>query len=80
MNMDFTDPILESEARMDELKEIVPDYTEDLNDEGVLINNNTTALDEYLRKLKQVTLYKAHKDKLEELYRQIERDIALAKG
>lgn len=62
----------ERKKALDELKEIVPDYTEDLNDEGVLINNNTTALDEYLRKLKQVTLYKAHKDKLEELYRQNE--------
>lgn len=35
------------------LKEIVPNYHADLTEEGVLINNNTTALDAYIVKLKE---------------------------
>ena len=60
----------ERRKALDELREIVPDYNADLTDEGTLINNNTTALDDYLRKLKAVTLYKANKDKLEKLYKE----------
>lgn len=50
------------------LKKIVPDYQADLSTEGQLINNNTTALSNYLAKLKETILARANQEKLEKLY------------
>lgn len=44
------------------LKEIVPNYHASLTEEGLLINNNTEALDNYLAKLKQTIRMKAYED------------------
>lgn len=55
---------------LEEIRSIVPGYHADLTEEGKLINNNTAALDEYLERLRKVTLFKANQDKLVELYKQ----------
>lgn len=55
--------------RLEELKSIVPGYLADLTDEGTLVNNNTTALDGYLKKLEKEIRLKAVREELEELYR-----------
>lgn len=50
-----------------QLKEIVPDYHASLTDEGVLINNNKEALDNYLVSLKESIRMKMNQEKLEEI-------------
>ena len=50
-----------------QLKEIVPDYHASLTDEGVLINNNKEALDNYLISLKESIRMKMNQEKLEEI-------------
>lgn len=49
-----------------ELKGIVPGYHADLTEEGVLINNNTAALDAYLIKLRQKIKLEAYKEDFKE--------------
>ncbi len=49
-------------AALLELKNIVPNYHADLTEEGALINNNTTALEAYLVKLKQKIKLEAYKE------------------
>lgn len=49
-----------------ELKGIVPGYHADLTEEGVLINNNTSALDAYLVKLRQKIRLEAYKEDFKE--------------
>ena len=41
----------ERKIALDKLKEIVPDYNASLTEEGILINNNSDALDTYVKKL-----------------------------
>lgn len=65
---DNTRDLRDRKAALDELKKIVPDYHADLTTEGNLINNNTTALDNYLVKLKESILMRAKREKLEQLY------------
>ena len=67
---DNTRDLKDRKAALDELKKIVPDYHADLTAEGNLINNNTTALDNYLVKLKESILMRANREKLEQLYLQ----------
>lgn len=52
------------------LQKIAPDYHAELTTEGQLINNNTEALDAYLKKLKESVVMKANREKLEALYKQ----------
>ncbi len=49
-----------------ELKGIVPGYHADLTEEGILINNNTSALDAYLVKLRQKIRLEAYKEDFKE--------------
>lgn len=53
-------------AALLELKDIVPGYHADLTEEGVLINNNTAALDAYLIKLRQKIKLEAYKEDFKE--------------
>lgn len=53
-------------AALLELKEIVPGYHADLTEEGILINNNTAALDAYLIKLRQKIKMEAYKEDFKE--------------
>lgn len=50
-----------------QLKELVPDYHASLTDEGILINNNKEALDNYLVSLKESIRMKMNQEKLEEI-------------
>ncbi|MDR1370801.1 MAG: phage tail tape measure protein [Dysgonamonadaceae bacterium] len=54
---------------LNELKEIIPGYHADLTDEGVLVNNNTGAIKEYLVQLEKQIKLKAAQEELEALYR-----------
>ena len=54
---------------LNELKKIIPDYHADLTDEGVLINNNKTAIDNYLTSLEKTIKLQALSDKMTELYK-----------
>lgn len=54
---------------LEDLKSIIPGYHADLNDEGVLINNNTDAIKDYLIQLEKQIRLKAAQEELEELYR-----------
>lgn len=54
----------ERKAALDELKAIVPDYHANLNAEGVLINNNTDALDRYAESLIRAAKAQAAFDKM----------------
>lgn len=54
----------ERKAALDQLKAIVPDYHANLNAEGVLINNNTDALDRYAESLIRAAKAQAAFDKM----------------
>ena len=56
-------------AALARLQEIVPDYNASLTDEGVLINDNTDALKDYLTQLEREIRLKAAQEELEEQYR-----------
>lgn len=58
-------------AALYELKSIVPGYHASLTEEGVLINNNTTALDAYLLKLREKIKLEAYKEDFKEAERAI---------
>lgn len=53
--------------KLAELKEIVPDYHADLTDEGILINNNTGAIDNYCKALEKQIRLQAYEKELTEL-------------
>lgn len=53
--------------RLAELKELIPDYNAELNEEGRLINNNKEAIDQYLVSLEKQIKLKAYQEELEEL-------------
>lgn len=55
--------------RLAELKELIPDYNAELNEEGRLINNNKEAIDQYLVSLEKQIKLKAYQEELEELYK-----------
>jgi hypothetical protein len=57
----------ERKKALEELKTIVPGYHGQLTNEGVLINNNTTAIKEYLAELQKEIHMQAAKDELIEL-------------
>lgn len=50
-----------------ELKKIVPDYHADLTEEGQLINNNVSALDDYIARMIQAAKAESLKGKLSEI-------------
>lgn len=55
--------------RLAELKELIPEYNAELNEEGRLINNNKGAIDQYLVSLEKQIKLKAYQEELEELYK-----------
>jgi TP901 family phage tail tape measure protein len=72
----------ERRKALDELKKIVPAYHADLTKEGRLINNNKTAIDEYLVSLEKEIRLQASKDELIELNKQKiakQKEVRLAK-
>lgn len=60
----------ERKRALNELKSIIPGYNAELNKEGVLINNNTSAIKDYLAQLEKQIKMKAAQEELEEAYRQ----------
>lgn len=70
----------ERKAALDELKKIVPEYHANLNTEGVLINNNTDALDKYAESLIRAAKAQAAFDKMKDFQSSnIEHQITLEK-
>lgn len=59
---------------LQDIKEMVPGYHASLTDEGVLIDNNTEAIKEYLVQLERQTKINAVKDELTALYKR-EREL-----
>lgn len=57
-------------AKLKELKGIIPGYNAELTKEGEIINDNTKAIKEYLTNLEKQIKLKAAQEELEELYRQ----------
>lgn len=55
--------------RLAELKELIPEYNAELDEEGRLINNNKEAIDQYLVSLEKQIKLKAYQEELEELYK-----------
>jgi TP901 family phage tail tape measure protein len=53
-------------AAIEELREIVPDYHADLTEEGMLINNNVDALDNYVNAMMRMAKAQALQNKLAE--------------
>lgn len=53
--------------KLEELKEIIPDYNAELTDEGTIINNNTEAIKKYLVELEKQIKMKAAEEELGEL-------------
>lgn len=54
---------------LNELKELIPGYNGLLTDEGKLINDNTSAIEDYLVQLERQIKMKAAQEELEELFR-----------
>lgn len=70
----------ERKEALDELKKIVPEYHANLNAEGVLINNNTDALDKYAESLVRAAKAQAAFDKMKGIQsNSIEHQITLDK-
>ncbi|GAB6011490.1 phage tail tape measure protein [Viscerimonas tarda] len=57
------------QQKLNELKEIIPGYHAELTTEGKLINNNTTAINDYLVALEKQIYLKAIQEEKEELIR-----------
>lgn len=64
---DQTRSYFERNVALEELKKLVPEYQASLTKEGELINDNTDALDEYIKKIKQAALEKLMADEIAEL-------------
>lgn len=67
------DENLSLEARknaIEKLQSIIPDYHASLDKEGRLINENTTAVDNYLKALERQIQLKIYQEKLEELFKE----------
>lgn len=56
---------------IDALKEIIPEYNGMLDEEGRLINDNTTAITNYIRALKDMAHAQAAKNKMVEIQKEI---------
>lgn len=54
---------------LSELKKIIPGYNTMISDEGVLTNNNTQAIKDYLVQLEKEIKLKSAREELEELYK-----------
>lgn len=61
--------ILARKAAIEELQRIIPEYKGSLTDEGDLINDNTTAINNYLTALERKIKLQAAEDELVELYK-----------
>lgn len=61
---DNTRSIEDRKTALDEIQALVPDYHGALTDEGTLINDNTTALDEYITNLQRAATAQAAFDKM----------------
>lgn len=59
----------ERKNALGELQKIIPNYHASLDNEGKLINNNKSAIDEYLKSLEKEIRLQAAKDELIELYK-----------
>ena len=66
---DNTRGILARKAAIEELQRIIPEYKGSLTDEGDLINDNTTAINNYLTALERKIKLQAAEDELVELYK-----------
>lgn len=66
----------ERKKALEELKKIVPSYHADLTEEGKLINDNTLALDAYLKNLEKMTRMQVLKDE----YTKAVQDVIDAEG
>ncbi|WP_289090357.1 phage tail tape measure protein [uncultured Bacteroides sp.] len=55
---------------INDLKSIIPDYNAKLSEEGIIISQNTDAIQTYLAQLEKQIKLKAAQEELEELYRQ----------
>lgn len=64
---DNTRSIEDRKTALDEIQALVPDYHGALTDEGTLINDNTTALDEYITNLQRAATAQAAFDKMVDL-------------
>lgn len=63
---------------IDDLRKIIPDYHGEINREGVLIKNNTDAIDAYIKKLDEMALAAALYEKLKKnAEEQIDADLAV---
>lgn len=63
---DSKEPYEKRKAALEEIQSIVPEYHASLTEEGVLINNNTQALDGYVEKLLLTAKQQAANAKLQE--------------
>lgn len=61
---DNTRSIEDRKTALDEIQALVPDYHGALTDEGTLINDNTTALDDYITNLQRAALAQAAFDRM----------------
>lgn len=60
-------------AALDKLKKIVPDYHASLTKEGKLVNDNTTAIDNYIKSLKKKAKAEAQYEVLKGYYAELEK-------
>lgn len=60
---DSNNSLSERKRAIDDLKKIMPEYNAQINEEGQLINKTSTALDNYIKKLKDSTKAKIAADK-----------------
>ncbi len=67
---DNTRSIEDRKTALDEIQALVPDYHGALTDEGTLINDNTTALDDYITNLQRAATAQAAFDRMVDLQRQ----------
>lgn len=56
-------------SALEELRKIVPGYLGELTDEGRLINDNTSAIEDYIKALEKQIKLKAYQEDLETLYK-----------
>ena len=63
---DSKEPYEKRKAALEDIQSIVPEYHASLTEEGVLINNNTQALDGYVEKLLLTAKQQAANAKLQE--------------
>ena len=67
---DNTRSIEDRKTALDEIQALVPDYHGALTDEGTLINDNTSALDDYITNLQRAATAQAAFDRMVDLQRQ----------